>query len=69
MTITLGWWLIPLAITIMAFIKAGVVKTSSSGGTFDHIAASIEFIINYGLALVVSLISWVIFFGVSYAIL
>ncbi len=56
-TISAGWWLLPLAVTIAAFGCAAVVaRPSSSPGYGDGIIAFMA----YELALIVSLVAWVI---------
>jgi hypothetical protein len=56
MTITLGWWAIPLAITIIAFLASFMADTRSSSGYLS----GIDTLIFNALALIVSLIAWLI---------
>lgn len=54
-TITLGWWLLPLAITAIAFAWATAV-CPKGGSLGDAIAAAFVF----GPALIGSLVAWLI---------
>ena len=58
LTITLGLWLIPLAITLVAFIVAEVYRRSLSPG--GDLGIDIRPMIAYFLAIVVTLISWLV---------
>ncbi len=56
-TISAGWWLLPLAVTIAAFGYAAVVtRPSSSPGYGDGIVGAFF----YGFALIMSLGAWFI---------
>lgn len=61
MTLTIGWWAIPLTITILAFGFA-LIKTGKSSGPHcaDSIGDAISFCIFNGAALIISLIAWLI---------
>lgn len=60
-SLSLGWWLAPLAVTIIAFawhflLWANQPPPSGYGAIGDGIAATASFL----LALVVSLVAWLI---------
>jgi len=56
-TISFGWWLAPLAVTILAFGYAIWDGPSSARPSYaDAVIALIE----YGAALIVSLIAWLV---------
>jgi hypothetical protein len=57
-TISAGWWLLPLAITIGAFGWAALIcRPSSSPSYADGIVSALV----HGAATIVSLIAWLIF--------
>lgn len=56
LTIEWGWWLAPLAVTILAFGRAYWVDRGNSGGGYSFGAIASAFV--YGAALIVSLIAW-----------
>ena len=60
MTITISWWAIPLIITIISFIVAWRLKPKNVGGDYSFIGDGIAFLFFYGIATVVSLVSWLI---------
>lgn len=51
MTITIGWWLVPLIITLIAF---GWCFARDSGGGYANIGGFMDFV----AALIVSLVAW-----------
>ena len=62
MTIVLGWWAIPLLFTIICFSVAYFKsKDKHPHGDFDF-ASGFIVIINFGLAMILSLVSWLIYF-------
>lgn len=75
MTITLGYWLVPLFLTILFFVIAGPMLDNNrilpvdSGANFGVIDFNygIRFILIYGAAVLGSLMAWAIYFttGVS----
>lgn len=56
-TIEIGWFLAPLAITIVAFVWAGIATPPNDGNYFGNAVAGL---FTYGAALIVSLIAWLI---------
>ena len=57
LTIRFGWWLIPAAITVIAFVWASI-ETPRSGcnGIGDAVVAAFLF----GTAIIASLVAWLI---------
>lgn len=53
MTITIGWWLIPLIVTIICFVLAAIYGKSQ--GAYDFV-----FIIYWLAAAIVSLTAWLV---------
>lgn len=61
LTITLGWWLIPAAITAAAFGKAALyVAKREPRGDYDF---GLDILLVWGAALIVSLVAWVTYLG------
>lgn len=60
-TLYLGWWLAPLAVTVAAFVAAKFYTRDNpySGGYANAGAAAIDLIV-FGLALIVSLVAWLV---------
>lgn len=60
LTFTLGWWLIPMTITIGAFTWALWDRKDerSTGGMFDGMGAAIMFAIRVPVAACASLLAW-----------
>jgi len=56
MTITIGWWAVPLAITVISFVLAGSYSPRSSGYGYGDITGAF-FVLG---AIIVSLIAWLI---------
>lgn len=56
MTITLGWWAVPLAITTIAFLASFMADAGGRGGYLS----GLDTLIFNALALIVSLIAWLI---------
>lgn len=54
MTVIIGWWIIPLIVTLVAF--GWVVMRSTSGGGYADIGAFMDLTV----ALIVTLISWLV---------
>lgn len=52
-TITIGWWVIPLVLTVLSLVAAGI---ASRGDTYG--LAALFF---HGVAIVISLAAWLIF--------
>lgn len=57
--IEIGWWLIPLAISILAFLWAVVATPRSNPGYYGY-GSAIAGLFTYVPALIVSLIAWLI---------
>lgn len=61
MSITIGWWGIPLAITIISFVWAELkVRNEPRGGGYDF-GRGITALMSGGAAVVVSLVAWLIY--------
>ena len=58
-TITLGWWLLPLTITIGSFVLAIIKAPQDRNGDWDFFTPFIA-AIYLGYALIVSLIAWLV---------
>lgn len=54
MSISIGWWIVPLIITIAAFAWAAISARNERGTYLEGMAA----VIVYPLAMVVSLVAW-----------
>lgn len=60
-TLTLGWWLIPALVTVLACAWAwSMVSSRPSGGSYDF-GAAIAFMICFPIASTVSLAAWLIY--------
>lgn len=61
-TISTGWWLLPAAITVVAFIVAYVADADNRrpAGDYAAIGAAMASLFHYGAATIVSLIAWLI---------
>jgi hypothetical protein len=57
MTITVGIWIVPLAVTIIAFCVASY-STPESSGDYGGIGAGLVGVIYLAGALIVSLVAW-----------
>ena len=57
--IEIGWWLIPLAISLLAFLWAVGATPRRNAGYYGY-GNAIEGLFTYGAALIVSLIAWLI---------
>jgi hypothetical protein len=53
-TVSIGWWLAPLAVTFAIFVWAHKVTPAPSGST------DVTCAITFGAAIIVSLIAWLI---------
>ena len=65
MTVTfgLGWWLLPTAVTIAAFVAVylfGPKMRPNNGGMFPDVLGGIMELGSYLLAVVASLIAWLL---------
>lgn len=63
-TIGLGWWMIPAAITLAAFLWARWADRSNHQGCYGYaaIGAAMGSLVVYSLALAVSLAAWLVYF-------
>jgi len=60
-TLTFGWWLLPLAVTIAAFgWHSWATKENRRTGGYEDIGMAMGQLITFSAALVVSLIAWLI---------
>lgn len=55
-TISLGWWLLPLSVTCLAFFFASYWTEPNQRG----LGASLDALVFNALALIISLIAWLI---------
>ena len=61
MTIEIGYWVIPLVITFVSFVVASMcAKEPSSHGYFPDFGAALLNIIRLAIALIVSLVAWLL---------
>lgn len=59
--IPFGWWLLPLAITVAAFIwQWWILKDKTTGGDYGPIGLAVFQAITFLGALVVSLFAWLV---------
>lgn len=59
-TITLGWWLLPLSVTVFFYIAAYTVQPKPNPGQFGDIGGAFMFLMAYGVATIVSLTVWLL---------
>lgn len=60
-TLTLGWWLAPLAVTMAVFAFSIIVDRSESRPTsYASIGNAVVGIFMYGAATIISLFAWLI---------
>lgn len=59
-TISLGWWIAPAAITLLAFGWACAKEDRSPAYDYGRIGQGIGNAVLYGVALIVSLTAWLI---------
>lgn len=59
-TITFGWWLVPAAITAAAYVWASMKEDRRPVHDYGRIGQSAANAIIHGVALVVSLIAWLV---------
>lgn len=60
-TITVGWWIIPLLITVISVVLALRSEESSSSNVMSAAFSGIGTLIALLFALVLSLVSWVVY--------
>jgi lipopolysaccharide export LptBFGC system permease protein LptF len=61
MTLTIGWWVVPLLFTLIAFAFSFWYSREYGGGLFG----AIVYLGNLMMAAILSLIGWVIYFAVT----
>ena len=59
-TISLSWWLAPLAVTIIAFVVAFAKDDRGPAGDYGGFAQAFASLLLYATAAIVSLIAWLI---------
>jgi len=64
LTITLGWWILPLVISVACFLFAYLIYRRETNGVNNvgNIIGGMVFFIYHSIALFVSLVSWLIYF-------
>ncbi len=62
MELIISWWIIPTLITLFSFVFASYKMEPSQDGDYSSIGDAFQFIILYGMALIVSLVVWLIYF-------
>jgi hypothetical protein len=61
MTVTLGWWFLPVTITFAAFsVAAYMCRDEGSHGDYAAIGNAMVALVVYGAALIVSLMAWLV---------
>jgi|GEM_PF-1821831 len=61
LTVTFGWWLLPLAVTLLSFGFSLVrVGTSEPYGDYGMIGQALAFAFMMALSLIASLVAWLI---------
>lgn len=63
--IPLGWWIAPIVITVAVFAIAWRNEDNSPAGDYGRIGQGIGNAVIYGMALIVSLFAWLLFFIVA----
>ncbi|UIS25301.1 hypothetical protein [Erythrobacter phage vB_EliS-L02] len=66
MTITLGYWLVPLVITILAFIPA--FRFTPARGDYAAFGNAIGAMLYAGGGAIVTLLAWLVYFAVLYSL-
>ena len=67
-TLYLGWWLLPAAITVALFLGWrlwGVRMRPSNGGMFPDAAGALLEAVGYLVAALLSVIAWLVWWGIS----
>lgn len=59
-TIQFGWWLLPTALTIVAFLRALELDRGNVAGRGDYGFSAFASAVYYGIALIVSLVAWLV---------
>ena len=60
-SITVGWWAVPLAITVASFIAAyKLAAEPDQCGYFPDFGAAISLAANIAFAIIVSLVAWLV---------
>ncbi len=60
-TITFGWWLAPLAVTVGAFVAAHLANPTRTPPTgYGSIGDGLVALVEFGFATIVSLIAWLV---------
>jgi hypothetical protein len=60
-TINAGWWILPMAVTVIAFsLSVFVSRDDGSHGDYSAIAGAFVSLVLFGAATTVSLIAWLI---------
>jgi hypothetical protein len=60
-TVTAGWWILPLAVTAISFSLAVFVsREDGSHGDYSAIAGAFVSLVLFGAAAIVSLVAWLI---------
>lgn len=56
----LGWWLLPLAVSIAAFLAANLTLPRSPGDDYAGLFDAVRLLVQNSLAMSVSLVAWLI---------
>lgn len=60
-TLTLGWWLVPLLFTVVAFsLSAFVARDDGHHGDYSAVAGALVSVVLFGAATIISLVAWLI---------
>jgi hypothetical protein len=66
-SITIGWWGIPLVLSILAFVVAAICVARIPKGSGDYnFGPLLEIMVYGGGALIFSLVVWLIYFAIAY---
>jgi hypothetical protein len=69
-SITLGWWLVPVIVTVGAFVAYAWWESvqKPSGGDYGRIGDAVGGLIVFGGALILALVAWLIYLGLVVAL-
>ena len=57
-----GYWLVPTFITLVAFAAAFIFSNGKTDDWSSAMAGGLVALVNYGLAIIVSLVAWLIYY-------
>lgn len=67
MTLIIGWWALPLAVTVAAWAYVILNPPKATGGHYGNIGAAMESLLQFGVASIVTLVAWLVYFAARVA--